>query len=151
PRRGIMAARVSKLLAVVALIVLSPLLVSAQSTYTAQLSGTVTDASGGVVVGAEVILTDDAPSVSTTSVADDHGVHVCAGVRPATYTLRVETAHFAAQERKGVELAVTQQANINFTVTPGEISERVTVTEQAPLLDTGNATLGTDVSNQYVR
>jgi len=48
-------------------------------------------------------------------------------------------------------LAVSQQATLDFTLSPSTVSESVTVTGQAPLLDTGNASLGTDVTNEYVR
>ena len=124
---------------------------SAQSTYTAQLSGTVTDASGGVIPGAKMVLTDEGTGVATTSTTDARGIYVFLGVRPSTYTLRVEAPGLASQERKGLTLAVSQQANVDFVLTPGTVAETITVTAQAPLLDTGNASLGTDVTNEYVR
>jgi hypothetical protein len=123
----------------------------AQSTYTAQLTGVVTDASGGVVPGARVTLTDEATNLGTTHTTDAHGIYVFTGVRPATYSIRVEAPNMAVQERKGLVLAVSQQATLDLTVSPGTVSEIMMVTEQAPLLDTGNASLGTDVTNEYVR
>jgi hypothetical protein len=123
----------------------------AQSTYTAQLSGVITDSSGGVVAGAKVSLTDEATDVATTAVSDGRGTYVFTGLRPSSYTLRVEAANFATIERKSVVLAVSQQATLDLVVTPGEVTTRVTVTTQAPLLDTANASLGTDVTNEYVR
>jgi hypothetical protein len=123
----------------------------AQSTYTAQLTGVITDSTGGVIPGAKVTLTDEATGVGTTYVTDSRGIYVFTGVRPATYTIRVEAANLAPQERKGVALAVSQQATLDFRLSPGVVSETITVTEQAPLLDTGNAALGTDVTNEYVR
>jgi hypothetical protein len=124
---------------------------SAQSTYTAQLSGVITDSSGGVVAGAKVSLTDEATNVAITAVSDGRGTYVFTGLRPSSYTLRVEAANFATIERKSVVLAVSQQATLDLVVTPGEVTTRVTVTTQAPLLDTANASLGTDVTNEYVR
>jgi Carboxypeptidase regulatory-like domain/TonB dependent receptor len=124
---------------------------AAQSTYTAQLSGVITDSSGAVVPHAKVILSDDATGVSQTAQTDGRGVYVFTGIRPATYTVRVEAANFAASVRKDVIFAVNQEATMDITLKPGSVSETVTVTEQAPLLDTGNATLGTDVTNEYVR
>jgi hypothetical protein len=124
---------------------------AAQAAYTAQLSGVVTDSSGGVVPHAQVSLTDEATGIVENAQTDERGVYVFTGIRPATYTLRAEAKGFAAQERKDVVLAVSQRATVDFKLAPGTISEVVTVTEQAPLLDTGNATLGTDVTNEYVR
>jgi Carboxypeptidase regulatory-like domain/TonB dependent receptor len=125
--------------------------VAAQSTFTAQLTGVVSDSSGAVVPGAKVTLTDEATNVTSTYTTDNRGIYVFTGVRPAAYTIRVEAPSLAAQESKGVVLAVSQQATLDFTLTPGKISESITVTAQAPLLDTGNASLGTDVTNEYVR
>jgi len=123
----------------------------AQSTYTAQLSGVITDSSGAVIPGAKVTLTDEATGVRMTFTTDARGIYVFTGVRPAMYTIRVEAPNMAAQQRKGVTLAVSQQATLDFTLSPGVISETITVTEQAPLLDTGNASLGTDVTSEYFR
>jgi hypothetical protein len=133
------------------LILLTPVILSAQANYTAQLSGTVTDSSGGIVSGAKVIVTDDATNIAVTAVTDERGAYVIAGLRPATYTFRVEANNFAAVERKGLVLAVNQHASLDVTVTPGTVSTSVTVTTQAPLLDTADASLGTDVTNEYVR
>jgi hypothetical protein len=124
---------------------------AAQSSYTAQLSGTVNDTSGGVIPGAKVILTDEGTGIGATFLTDRRGTYVFTGLRPAAFTIRVEAPGFKAQERKGVALAVSQQATLDFTLSPGEVTESVTVTEQAPLLDTGSATLGTDVTNEYLQ
>lgn len=123
----------------------------AQSTYTGQISGVVTDSSGAVIPGAKVTLTDEATNVPTTAITNDTGVYVLTNLRPATYSIRVEAQGMTPQERKGVVLAVSQQGTLNFAMALGGVSEHVTVTEQVPLLDTGNASLGTDVTNEYVR
>jgi len=128
-----------------------PHFLHAQANYTAQLSGTVTDTSGGVVSGAKVIITDDATNIPVTAITDDRGAYVFTGLRPATYTFRVEANNFSAVERKGLVLAVNQRATLDVTVTPGSVSASITVTTQAPLLDTADASLGTDVTNEYVR
>ncbi|MGH9706890.1 MAG: carboxypeptidase-like regulatory domain-containing protein, partial [Candidatus Acidiferrales bacterium] len=123
----------------------------AQSTFTSQLSGVVTDSSGGVIPGAKITLTDVATNIPTETVTNAHGIYVLTGLRPATYTIRAEAASFGAQERKDVVLQVSQDSTINFQLTPSSVSVVVKVTGQAPLLDTGNASLGTDVTNEYVR
>jgi hypothetical protein len=124
---------------------------AAQSTYTAQLTGVVTDSSGGVIPGAKVTMIDEGTNVGSTHETDGRGTYVFTGIRPSTYTIRVEAPSMNKQERKGVILAVSQQATLDFTLAPLGVSETVTVTEQAPLLDTGSAALGTDVTNEYVK
>jgi Carboxypeptidase regulatory-like domain/TonB dependent receptor len=124
---------------------------AAQSSYTAQLTGVVMDTTGGVIPGAKVTLRDEGTGVATTFSTDSRGIYVFTGVRPAIYTLRAEAPNLAAQERKGLALAVSQQATVDFKLSPVSQAESVTVTDQAPLLDTGDASLGTDVTNEYVR
>ncbi len=132
-----------------ALVMSSPL--AAQSTYTAQLTGVVSDVSGAVIPGAKVTLTDAATNVASSSTTNGRGIYVFTSIRPATYTIRVEAPNLATQERKDLTLAVSQQATLDFALSPGGFNVSVTVTEQAALLDTGNATLGSDVTNEYVR
>lgn len=139
-------------IAAVGLVFLAPRwAVMAQSTFTAQLTGVVSDSSGGVIPGAKVTLTEEGTDVPTMHLTDGRGIYVFTGLRPSTYTIRVEAPDLGAQERSGLVLAVNQEATLNFTLTPGSTTQVVTVTEQVPLLDTGNATLGTDVTNEYVK
>jgi len=149
--RILQPAGLAVLFVVLAVLLFSAFPVFAQSTYTAQLTGVVTDPSGGVIPGAKVTLTDEGTGVGMTTVTDNRGIYVFTGVRPSTYSIRVEAPSLASQERKDLTLAVSQQATLDFTLSPGTVSETINVTEQAPLLDTGNAALGTDVSNEYVR
>ena len=146
-----MFAKFRRVFCLLSLIAFLPGFSMAQSTYTAQLNGVVTDSSGGVIVGAKVILTDVATNIPANTTTDGRGIYIFTGLRPATYTLRVEAPNFASVERKDVVLGVSQQASLDIVVTPGSIATRIEVTSQAPLLDTGNATLGTDVTNEYVR
>jgi hypothetical protein len=123
----------------------------AQSTYTAQLTGVITDSSGGVIASAKVALTDEATNVSVSATTNDKGIYVLTGLRPAKYTLRIEAAGFNPAERRGISLAVSQETTLDLSLAPRGVAETVTVTEQVPLLDTGSASLGTDVTNEYVR
>src|SRR6476660_9015603 len=125
--------------------------VAAQSTYTSQLTGIVSDSSGAVIPGAKVILTDVGTNIAANSVTNGSGIYLFTNVRPGTYTIRVEAPGLTPQERKDLTLAVSQSATLNFNLKPQAAAEVVNVTEQAPLLDTGDASLGTDVTNEYVR
>src|SRR5882672_4573734 len=125
--------------------------VTAQSTYTSQLTGVVSDSSGAVIPGAKVTLTDEGTNIAANNVTNGSGIYLFTNVRPGTYTIHVQAQGLAAQERKGLTLAVSQSATLDFSLKPQGTVESVTVTEQAPLLDTGDASLGTDVTNEYVR
>jgi len=121
-----------------------------QSSYTAQVRGTVTDPSRALLAGAKVTMTNDATNVGETTTTDGNGQYVLNGLRPATYTVRVEATGFREVIQKAVVLAVSQRATLDFSLSPAAINESITVTEQVPLLDTSSASLGTDVTNEFV-
>ncbi len=124
---------------------------AAQGSYRAQLRGVVSDASGALVRGATVTITDTGTNISSTAHTDEKGEYFFTGLRPSTYSVKVEASGFRAEEKTGVVLAVDQEASLNFTMTPAGVSEKVVVTMAAPLLDTESATLGTDITNEYVK
>jgi Carboxypeptidase regulatory-like domain/TonB dependent receptor len=122
-----------------------------QASYTAQVRGTVTDPSGAVVVNATVTITNDGTNVSTIAHTDERGQFLLTGLRPATYTIKAEATGFRAAENKNLVLAVAQESTLNFNLKPVSFNITVDVTEAPSLLDTDNAAIGTDVSNEYVR
>jgi len=121
-----------------------------QASYTAQVRGTVTDQTGAVVPNAKVTLTNDGTNIASVAATDGHGQYVFNGVRPATYTLKAESAGFQETVQKNVVLAVAQQASLNFVLKPSGSSITMTVTETAPLLDLTGASLGTEVTNEFI-
>src|SRR5438093_5467037 len=122
-----------------------------QASYTAQIRGVVKDQSGALVADAIITITNDATGISQTSHSDDHGLYVLTGLRPAVYTIKADAAGFRPAEEKNVVLQVSQQTSIDFTLHPLGLITTVEVTTAPPLLDTENASLGTDVTNDYVR
>ncbi len=122
-----------------------------QASYTAQIRGVVTDQTGAVVSNATVTITNDATNISLTAHSNDHGMYVLTGLRPAVYTIRTEATGFRVMEKKNVVLQVDQQTTIDFELHPLGVITTVEVTSAVPLLDTENSSLGTDVTNEYVR
>ncbi len=130
---------------------LTALGLNAQSGYEAQIRGTVTDPSGALIVGATVTLVDTATNVPVTTKTNDKGLYTFNGLRPDKYDLFVESTGFRRAESRDIVLAISQQAVVNITLQIGTVSSSVSVTEAAPLLDTGNATLGTTISGESTR
>jgi len=123
----------------------------AQGAYQAQVRGTVTDQSGAVVMNATITITNDATNIAQTSKSNDHGEYFFTGLRPAVYTIKAQASGFRIAEKTNVVLQVDQQTTVNFLLHPLTVSETMEVTETAPLLDTENATLGTDITSEYVK
>ena len=124
---------------------------SGQASYTAQVRGTLTDQSGAVVANATVTITNDATDIAQTTHTDDHGEYFFTGLRPAVYRLKAQVPGFRIAEKTNVVLQVDQQTSVNFLLHPLSVSQTMEVTETAPLLDTDNATLGTDITSEYVK
>src|ERR1700728_1468809 len=122
----------------------------AQGSYEAQVRGTVTDQSGAMVVNAAVTITNDATNIAQSAHSDAHGQYFFTGLRPAVYTVKVQVAGFRISEKKNVVLQVDQQTSVDFVLHPLSVSESIEVTQMAPLMDTESATLGTDISSEYV-
>ena len=123
----------------------------AQSSYTSQIRGVVTDASGAVVQNATVTITNEGTNIASSAKTDSTGAYILTGLRPDSYTVKVEAPGFQVAETKNLVLAVSQQATLNLTVKPLGVMTTVEVTTAAPLLDTESAAIGTDVTNEYVR
>jgi len=124
--------------------------VRAQGLDTALLRGTVTDASGAVVPGAMVTMTNVGTLVSEKRPTDAAGRYLFADLRPAAYTAKVEAAGFKTLIRENVVLRVGQQTDLDLRLEVGEVSQQVEVTAEAPLLNTVSGALGTEVSGQYM-
>lgn len=128
-----------------------PLLAHAQGAYRSQLRGIVTDPSGGVVANATVTITDSGTNIAQVTHTDAAGVYNFTALRPTTYSVKVEFAGFRTKEQTHVVLAVDQETTLNFALEVAGGNTTVEVSTTAPLLDTESATLGTDVTNEYVQ
>src|ERR1700733_11724142 len=137
----------------VALFAITILMITAaagQGAYQAQVRGTVTDQSGAIVVKAAVTITNVGTNITQTANTDEHVESFFTGLRPAVYTVKVQAAGFRSSEKENVVLQVDQQTSVDFVIHPLGVSETMEVSTTAPLLDTESATLGTDISNEYV-
>jgi hypothetical protein len=127
-----------------------PRLSYGQATFTAQVRGTVQDATGAMVPGASVTITADATQVTETVKTDQQGRYLFPSLQPTSYTIKVEAQGFKTAIRPGVVLRVSQQVDVDFALTVGEISSSVEISATAPLLNSVTAALGTEVTNRYI-
>ncbi len=121
-----------------------------QGSYQAQVRGVVSDATGAVVVNATVTITNVATGIVQTANSNEHGEYFFTGLRPAAYTVKAQVSGFRVVEKTNVVLQVDQQTTVDFVLHPVSVSETMEVSAAAPLLDTESATLGTDISSEYV-
>ena len=123
----------------------------AQGSYRAQLRGVVTDTSGAVVPNATVTIRNIGTNISSVAHTDAKGSYYFSGLPPTTYDVKAEAVGFRAVERTGVVLAVDQESSLNFKLDVAANLATMVVTSTQPLLDTDDATLGTDITSEYVK
>ena len=117
---------------------------------TGALSGTVTDSTGAVVVGAAVKVTNQATGVSASLITNEAGVFKAAFLTPGTYTVMVQAQGFRAFETKDVIVELAHEPVVNATLQVGGVGETVEVEGTAPLLVTDTSQLSTDVASERV-
>ena len=117
---------------------------------TGRILGTVTDQTGGAVAGAMVTVTDVQRGVARALITDQAGEYNAPNLLPSMYTVRTEYKGFKSVERPNILVEVGKEIRIDLTLQPGEITQMVTVTEVAPMVETTNATLGGTLGNQTI-
>src|ERR1700728_2954290 len=120
---------------------------NAQSTY-GSISGTVTDASGAAVTGANVTLTNTGTQEKRTQPTVGEGLYQFVNVAPGDYRLDIEKAGFKHFTRTDVVVQVQQDSHIDATLPVGQVSETVEVTAQTPLLQVETSSLGQEVEQR---
>src|ERR1041384_981825 len=116
----------------------------------ATMSGTVTDSTGGVLPGVTVTAVHEASGNTFQAVTDSRGVYRIP-VRIGVYQLTAQLQGFATVTRGGLEMLVGQQAVINLQMAPSTVQESLTVTAEAPLVDTTTSTRSGNVDPRQMQ
>ena len=119
-------------------------------TTSGSFRGTVTDQTGAAVPLARLRATNTGTGVWLEAVTNGSGEYVVPNVPPGVYDLKVTLTGFETLEMRGVTLLVNQTATVDLTLKPGSVTQEVTVTAQAPLANTTNATVGTVIGTEPI-
>jgi hypothetical protein len=104
------------------------------------ITGVVKDTSGAVLPGVTVEAASDALIEKVkTAVSDSNGVYRIVDLRPGTYILTFTLPGFQTVRREGLTLASEFTATVNTELRVGELAETITVTGEAPVVDTTTA------------
>ncbi len=131
------------------LLLLASSAVSAQETRST-IIGTVRDANGGVVAGATVVITNTETNITARLTTNDKGYFEAAYQLAGTYKIEVTANGFKKSLRQGFMLSVNAREEADITLEVGSASESVTITADAPLLETTTASGSTTLSNRQV-
>lgn len=122
--------------------------VAAQETR-GNINGIVQD-KDGVVPGAVVKITNTDTSQTQQLVTNDKGYFEAVLLNPGTYAVQVELQGFKTLNQTGISLAVGQTINLTLTLEVGQLSERVEVVAQAPLIDATTVSSGQNFDRKMV-
>jgi hypothetical protein len=115
-------------------------------TYTATVTGTITDAQGAVIAGAKVTAVNQGTRLEYAVQTSAAGVYTIPFLPVGSYLISVEANGFRKLVSSEFKLEVNQIARINLSMQVGAVSETVTVSDVAPILQTENVTVGQVIS-----
>jgi Carboxypeptidase regulatory-like domain/TonB dependent receptor len=118
-------------------------------TESATVSGRVTDTSGSIVPGTEVELRSTDRGTSQQTVSNPAGIYSFPSVQPGQYHMAIRKAGFRQIEFVGLVVNVQDHIEKNFQLQVGSVSETVTVTGGAPLVNTEDASVSTVVDRNF--
>ncbi|HET6843551.1 MAG TPA: carboxypeptidase regulatory-like domain-containing protein [Candidatus Angelobacter sp.] len=118
-------------------------------TESATVSGRVTDTDGAVVAGTEVQLESVERGIARKATTNDAGIYIFSGVQPGLYHMTIMKQGFRQVELTGLVLNVQDHVEKNFRLQVGSALESVTVTAEAPLVNTNDASVSTVVDRQF--
>src|SRR5207244_2692789 len=107
------------------------------------LRGAVRDTGGALVPGVEVVLTNEATSLSRTTVTNDSGEYSFAALEPGSYRLHASLPGFKALDQPGIRIGTQQFVTLDLKLEVGAVAEAISVTAEVPLIETSNASTGT--------
>jgi hypothetical protein len=108
----------------------------AQNTAVAQVSGTVTDATGGALANAQVSMTDTEKGIAHNTTSDASGQYALPNLPVGPYRMEVKANGFKDYVQTGIVLQVNQNIQVNATMQVGSLTERVEVSATTSLVET---------------
>jgi len=116
----------------------------------ATLNGSVRDNTGAVLPGVTVTATHEAAGTTFVSVTDERGLYRVP-VRAGVYRISAELPGFTTVLRPGVELLLGRQVTLDLELAVSGVQETVTVTGEAPLIDTTSSNIASNIDPRQMQ
>ncbi len=112
------------------------------------ISGTVTGADGAGLPGVTVTVKNQASGLVRTTATADNGTYAIAGIKPGVYTVVFDLEGFPGVSHKDVELRVGEETRLGATLKLAQVEEAITVTGEAPIVETTSKEIGGTLTTQ---
>jgi hypothetical protein len=123
---------------------------SGQMGTTATISGTVTDQSGSAISGAKVTIRNVDTNATRSATTLDNGNYVVTQLPPGEYSLSVDKTAFESFQQNDIVVVIGQVAEINVQLQVGTETQRITVTSNAPVIQTEDSSVGSVVDSATI-
>lgn len=126
-------------------------LAPAQTAGSGGITGTVTDPSGSVIPAASITVNNSDTGSSLSLATNAAGIYVATFLQPGHYSVVAGKPGFSTTERKGLTVEVGRNITVDFSLRVQTGSETVTITGEAPVVDTERTEASQVVSESMVR
>lgn len=117
---------------------------------TATVLGTVTDSSGAMVPNAKLTIASTTTGIQVAQLSDENGNYQFLNLRIGNYTVSAEAKGFKVAKSAPFTLTVSARQRVNLTLPVGEVTDSVTVSEAADLLEADSSDRGQVVSREAI-
>lgn len=124
-------------------------LVEAQTT-TGRIVGTITDESGAVIPGVEIIVRNPGTGLTRTVVTEEGGTYNVPLLPPGNYEVEAQLRGFRKEVRRGITLQVDQVARLDFSLHVGEMTDEIQVLADAPLVQSESSSVGQVINSKNI-
>lgn len=118
--------------------------------FRGSISGRVTESSGAAVPNTIITIVNTATNASTTATAGESGEYKILYLTPGIYNVSIEAKGFKKSQQSGLEVRIGDKLELNFQLEVGAVTDTVTVTSDAPLLETTNASAGQVIDQRRI-
>src|SRR3989475_9801827 len=125
-------------------------LVYAQVT-TGTISGVVQDATGAVIPGVTVTAKNLGTGIARTITTDEGGRYAAPNLTLGDYEVQAQLPGFQTEVRSGITLTVGRVAVVNFALRLGQLSDKVSITAEAPLVESTTSAMSSLVDERTIR
>lgn len=123
---------------------------SAQSTVTGGINGTVTDPQGGVVPNATITVTNTGTNAAVTVTTNSDGGYRVSNLQPGTYMVETTVTGFAPAKADTIIVEVGQSTTVDIPLTLGSATAEVEITAEAPIINTVSNELATNINQTSI-
>jgi len=117
---------------------------------TGTITGTISDSQGARIGSATITFLDVASGITIRTQAESSGEYASPPLRPGDYRVTAEAQGFKTESRAGLTLRVQDRLRVDFTMSPGAVSENIEVNSELPQIQSETSSLGQVIMSRQI-